>query len=328
MEKRVNINLFTNGYSVATGGSCLDLPIAILTGNFDSNNYTQFLSYKVVKKNWGTNEDDFLLENTKYCNKLGLDFNHYHFNDLNDLFSFIVKSIDIGVPILMPVTYNALFYYLEFNGEVPHMLLITGYDIERSLILITDCNMVRHELPLLVKDYTLYELAITKDIFNTIWKESEKVFSNKYCGLKNNFYTITKKDNNLYICNKYDFIKETVANYNFKTNNCTLKLNTLEEIKDIYLSDFFRDVRRDYWAQFTVLFNFLSDYDKNRSNDIHSFKENFLKQRNILLTKLQTKFSNKSIDRFDYLKESCMKIIHQDEQIFNLLNNLLINKNI
>lgn len=37
------------------------------------------------------------------------------------------------------------------------MLLITGYDIERSLILITDCNMVRHELPLLVKDYTLYD---------------------------------------------------------------------------------------------------------------------------------------------------------------------------
>lgn len=47
MEKRVNINLFTNGYSVATGGSCLDLPIAILTGNFDSNNYTQFFLIKL-----------------------------------------------------------------------------------------------------------------------------------------------------------------------------------------------------------------------------------------------------------------------------------------
>lgn len=44
MIYKVDIDYFVDGYSVKTGGSCVDLPIAIICGNFIEDNYYKFLT--------------------------------------------------------------------------------------------------------------------------------------------------------------------------------------------------------------------------------------------------------------------------------------------
>lgn len=53
MINKTPINYFVNGYSVETGGSCIDLPIAIVCGTIKELFYYMYLFSQVMYKNWG-----------------------------------------------------------------------------------------------------------------------------------------------------------------------------------------------------------------------------------------------------------------------------------
>ena len=52
MIHKVKIDYMPGGYSVATGGSCFDLPAAVIAANYSKECYKYYLALQVFKSNW------------------------------------------------------------------------------------------------------------------------------------------------------------------------------------------------------------------------------------------------------------------------------------
>lgn len=183
------VNFFVNGYAVNKGGSCLDLPIAIAAGSIYEESYNQYLFSLSYLENWERNRVSWYEERKQILSDMNYLFDRKMYTSWQDTLEYIYHVIDEGSYVLLPVTYNALFYYRDIKSPLEHMIMISGYDLEDDTLLVNDCNFVKHGLELVEKEYTIYQVALETKSIERILRKSMvalNITSEEYClyGLK------------------------------------------------------------------------------------------------------------------------------------------------
>ncbi len=166
------VNFFAEGYAVNEGASCLDLPIAIAVGSVCEESYNQYLFTLSYLENWGSHRSTWYEERKQILADMNYLFCEYRSNSWQDMLKYIYQVIDEGGYVLMPVSYNALYYYQNHKTSLEHMIMISGYNLEDDILLVNDCNFVRHGLELVKKEYTVYQVALETRGVERIWKNS------------------------------------------------------------------------------------------------------------------------------------------------------------
>lgn len=339
MLQSLDLNLYLDGYNFEQI-NCVDLPIAALAGYYNNENYYNYCFYYAFYNNWDIpdtkNVQTFRNEILK---KLGMKMNSYKIEDNNNLFSFIKESIDDKIPILFLASYRSLFYYSNYKEENgSHGVIISGYDSERSLIIIRDSKVVdRMENPsideLLSAD-PFYKLQLTEDMLSNIWFESNKIYKEDNESLYNTIFRIEKMDK-LKILSFYDVIEEFIHNFNPSCSKLITFVKKINIIRDNRKNDSvpFDYYRRVFYHSINVIFDFLEKFYKiegtntDKYNNYYKFKNEYLNFRSILLAKLH-KNSLKGI----VLEESSInlmiqKILEMDNKLYNMINELHLNYN-
>lgn len=203
------------------------------------------------------------------------------------------------------------------------MSIISGYDDERNLLFITDCNFVKHGLTLLNKDYTLYEIPLTYKIYEEIWQESHDFFFESNKNLGYHFFTISKS--NSFIPISYNELLEKIILIHKKGENQLIKvIENFEEWMDNEHSDeIILGFRRDFYGQLKVFFDTLkrsvstNDY---KMQLIDKFYNSYIKNREIITSRLITNIlENKKIEtnkRINYID----KISYYDKKLIELIS--------
>ena len=166
------VNFFANGYAVNEGASCLDLPIAIAVGSVCEESYNQYLFTLSYLENWESHRSSWYEERKQILADMNYLFCEYRSNSWKGMLKYIYQVIDEGGYVLMPVSYNALYYYQNHKTPLEHMIMISGYNLEDDILLVNDCNFVRHGLELVEKEYTVYQVALETRGVERIWKNS------------------------------------------------------------------------------------------------------------------------------------------------------------
>lgn len=294
MLHKINLDYFTNGYSVATGGSCVDLPVAVWLGNISASSYLYYLAIKSAERNWSNSSDSWPGETAKVLSDLGFQLHSFKVNSWSDFLSAVKNAIDNHHPLLVPVSYHKLFYYLALDEEYPHMIMITGYDIERQLLLVVDCNIVEHGLPLQNREYTLYQLPLTFDIFKNIWEGSNMYFERSNNPFLGTVYAVSLRMepspaeiNDMRICKKIFSLMNSqnslLARYVSDLNGEDLQIESADE---------FILIRRQAHLQLTVVFDL---YEKilgvgPYADEWQSIRSLFFKDREALINRLEINY--------------------------------------
>lgn len=331
MINKTPINYFVNGYSVETGGSCIDLPIAIVCGTIKELFYYMYLFSQVMYKNWGIepqSQASWINHVNLFLNKMGLKLCCYH-NNWTQSLEIIKHNINNGYPVLIPVSYHTLFYYLEYNEKTPHILIINGYDNERNLLLVCDCNIVDHGLELKNPKYTIYQLPLTCEIFRSIWIKSNLFFESSYQDFYNNQYIIKRINTDSIFSFNY-YLESTIKNCSPENNLLIANLEYLFIKKDKdnpdTINEIFRGLRRDFLGQLKVLFDTLIICTpSNCFSQIEKIKkcyDSFYNYRNTLLSRLQIDLLRKKEFNIDYFETIKNQIMIEDSNLFLFLNDL------
>lgn len=327
MIYKVDIDYFVDGYSVKTGGSCVDLPIAIICGNFIEDNYYKFLTIQTTRKNWGSFDTENGMETMKnLIRDLGLELNDHFYPTWQNTLAAIQENTKSGYPVLMPASYHKLFYYLEYNKKAPHMSIISGYDDERGLLFIVDCNFVKHNLTLHNKDYTLYEIPLTNKIYEEIWQESHDFLFESNKNLGYHFFTISKSDSSLPISYQH-LLKKILLIYQKGENQLIKVIKNFEEwTNNEDNEEIILGFRRDFYGQLKVFFDTLKKSVGTNTRKIQlidEFYDSYLKNREMIISRLiATILGSKKLDKtkqVDYIN----RISHYDNELFELISYII-----
>lgn len=289
MTHKVSLNYFSNGYSVATGGSCLDLPVAVILGNIFEPSYLYYLATKSAATNWGFDKGCWPDATAKILSGLGFNFHTVEVNTWPLFLKEVKEAINNNTPLLVPVSYHKLFYCVEPIIPCSHILMVTGYDEENQKLFIVDCNIVEHGLILPNKDYTLYQIPITFDIFEGIWKGSQLFLRESDNPIAYNLYSISadvsdaiQKDALTVLTNILDSINKTDK----RESLLSFYISRINNFEDV---DEFSMVRRTTLLQLKSLFDLVEKAisDKVLFESWAKEKDNFINLRKILIGRLE-----------------------------------------
>lgn len=323
MIKKIDINYFVNGYSVKTGGSCMDIPVAVVSGTIDKFYYYLYLFLQVCIVNWKKDYINWFNNTKDILFNLNLEIHSIKSEGWDNTLENIKKSIDMGRPVLCPVSYHALFYYLAYNEPSPHMLIINGYDDARKIILVVDCNIVDHGLEFINKEYTLYQLPLSFDVFKLIWEESQIVTSN-YSFLDQTFFTITKKQTESFNFVFNNLIEKFIFSIPYYNNLCT-KIDWLNKHKCLLdkksIEAFFVDIHRENIGQFKVFFDTLRIFCKSSltCENIANFEQIYMLTKKKIISRLQASILHKSNCDLSIIQNQINKL---DKELFAFLSSI------
>lgn len=337
MLKSLDIDLYLDGYNFEQI-NCVDLPIAASAGYYNNKNYFYYCFYCAFYNNWemDNNKNVQPLSNV-ILRKLGLRMSPCKIEDNNKLLSFIKESIDSQIPILFLANYKSLFYYNNYKVENgTHGIIISGYDMDRSLILIRDSKVVdRMENPLidaLLKADPFYKLQLTEYMFTNIWLESNEIYKENNKSIYNTIFRIEKIDE-AKILSFYDVIEEFILNFKTSHNifaTFVKEFNTIKDkIKDGSFS--FALLRRKFYHSITVIFDFLEKFYKinSKNADLYSsyfkFKDEYLNFRSISLSKLHKNALKGIVLNEDLLNSTINKIVEMDNKLYEIINEIYLN---
>ncbi|NJD01330.1 MAG: hypothetical protein FIA99_01735 [Ruminiclostridium sp.] len=315
------INYYANGYAVADGASCVDLPIAVASGLYDYENYYYFLFYHVIENNWGNHSNDWFYKLNYILNKMGLVLKANEVDTSDKLISLIKQNIDNQCPIILPVNYSSLFYsgnYLEFDGS--HSFIISAYDTDKPIIGIIDSNFADHGLKLVNEGYTLYKLYIKHDMIVDIWSYSNAIFSKNKSFFNNKLFSIEKFDQTSitgYNAIILDFLKNYSAD---KSNFADIIMNN-NTIENKNADIVFEGLRRTFYGPIKLLFDIfekasISLDDSKKKLTLEKFKSEYMDYRNGVISKLQADIlRGKKLDKVT-IQNLANNIILKDRELF------------
>ena len=110
MPHKIKMDYFVNGYSVITGGSCLDLPVAVAAGNLSKPAYQSYLAIRVAKENWDFSLCPWADDATQILSYLGFKFENLSINTWEELMFNLKKAVSKNLPLFIPVSYGNILY--------------------------------------------------------------------------------------------------------------------------------------------------------------------------------------------------------------------------
>jgi len=245
--------------------------------------------------------------------------------DPSQLIPIIKQHIDNSTPLLMIVKYSSLFYYFRYMDSsyfARHGLVISGYDSERSLILIRDNGHVQTFFKELVNGTGLFDLQLTDSMILDIWnrnleiQEDSRLFCierisdsliTDYNSLFIEALDIIKNNNNtlFYLINNFNNIKENLNND-----------NNIWQLRMVYVRSL--DILFD---MFDKLFNSITLTTK-KLEEYEDFKNVYTKFRNKIITLLCTRIIRNMILRDDIKCKITNEITYMDEKLVIILQDL------
>ena len=296
------------------------MPVAVLAGNYQKEMYSYYLTIRVINKNWGSESPDWSEDARTGLSFLGLSFDMSYSTTWDNFLKIVKAAIDEGYPVVVPVSYHKLFYYLAVDDECPHILMISGYDDERKLLFIVDCNMVEHGLSLYSKEYTLYQLPLTYNIFREIWEGSHEFFKRKSIPFYGKSFTVKKQS-----CVKENIDIKHVLTKSFIPDDSAIvkfigsltETTTYEDVDFIY-------IRRVALRQLVVLFDtvdsIISSEElclawKNARKETLHLREKVLNRLELVLLK------GRSISK-EYLTQIKRDIARSEEEVHSLIEKI------
>lgn len=196
--------------------------------------------------------------------------------------------------------------------------MVTGYDDERELIFITDCNIVEHGLQLLNKEYTLYQLPLSYKIFKEIWTDSHSYLSDARHYFAYKIYTVKPEGNQLFSCQD-DFV--AALRVIFPTESDKRYTLIKKYVNDLIrnrdsteLERIFRFIRRETYLQHTVLFDALEDLiDDQLKSKWGKLRTEYMKCRGMMLNRLYMSFIDSGQIDEEIIRDKMPKIIEMED---------------
>jgi hypothetical protein len=335
MHNILEINLYKDGFN-NFGINCVDEALAYACGYYEYDNYFKYCLMYGVYINWA---NIFFPENqNKILNKIGLTVNSIEIRGTKELHDIVRSKIDKFTPICLVIDYYHLFYNNEFYKRLhtPHGIVISGYDIDRSLLTIRENCHVGWKEP-------FYEFNIDSKIFDEIYEKSNLHFksaSRQFHKSINKLYFSSGKD---YFCdNLYSIEKQGAQDIlSFKDLLCEFqeileegKSNLVKLIIDFgYLIDLISNYqlgaaqfKRNYLESAEMIFSIMERYlsscnlwDEFRGGFLE-FKQLYIRQRSILVSRiLFNAIRKKSFDQKDQ-NLVIQEVMRLDEGLLGLIS--------
>ncbi|WP_167859158.1 hypothetical protein [Paenibacillus cymbidii] len=172
MEKNLKIASFQNGYSI-NEMRCFDHPVAVGASYYDNLNYYYYCFLYAVNVNWCNQYYSWYHENP-ILKLLGIECCKIAAHDHEDPISKITKLIDNNYPVIIPTTFNSIFYHREYRKRTDlHTLLVTSYNNELGTIGIKESP--RSLSPDFTRDNGLINFVVTEAALREIWCQSQNV---------------------------------------------------------------------------------------------------------------------------------------------------------
>lgn len=319
MLKRLNSEYFVDGYNVATGGSCLDMVIAGALGSIHKISYYEYLFSLSFYSNWGNIDDDWYKFRKELISKMNYEFLLEKFDTWDETLKYIIKCIDSGVYVLMPVTYDALFYNLN-PTSASHFILIVGYDEEKDILLILDSNFVEHGLSLPREKYTLYQVAFKTSSVKDIWEKvldlhPDSNFSKQIYGIVNKSDIHPSIDEWLYIV--LDIWEQS-------TNKKSWFIKAIRESQQIKEKDeigwYIIYLRDNYLGRLLSFFNYFN-YSENvlLKKEIKPISDEFYEIRNTIISRIHIRLLRKEGITDEFIEDATYKIRTLDNELNTVL---------
>ena len=315
--KKLNIDCYADGY-MAGNTSCVDLPIAGASGYYNYENYYYYSFYYAVLSNYSkTDKSNFIEKRKRILNKLGLELVIININDQNELFYQIYEKIDSGKPIIWVVNYMTLFYlpnhYMSFNA--PHGLVISGYDKNKSVLLIREHLLTEPLTKKYFRGHALTELSITYDNCINIWEKSNQLFIKSKDEHENRLYYLEQTQNYGPIIYN-DVVKDFLKNYIGGRNEFIEFLSVFKTIEIKKKDSFWERVRRNYSRQIEIIFDVI-EKALIEMNDAHvncdfynKLKTTYMETRNGIINTIHVNtLRDKNFDLIEYIDNT----YNQDE---------------
>jgi hypothetical protein len=207
---------------------------------------------------------------------------------------------------------------------------VSGYDPDKSLIVIRDYAHVEDIVRLIKRGGSLCKLQLTENMVSDIWIRSNMAFKiDKNSLFHNNVFSIEKTHEPL--INSYgELLKDFVHSYNPDYNNLIHfwddYSNKFTDLKDVNYAE---SVRRTYYRSVVVMFDIfekLFDYFKSDDSkkEFLKFKEEYLEFRNILISKLiASALRNKQL-QYNDLDDLKSKVKAMDKRLFLIVSELYL----
>lgn len=319
MLNRINIDFFANGYSLISGGDCFDLPVATIIGNYKKKLYYYYLAIQVAKKNWQVIDQEW----TEYANDslmlLGFKLASFFVDTWDDFLDIVKECIKQGHPVLVPVSYHKLFYNLEQNDKVAHLIMITGYDEDKQILLVVDSNVVDHGLNLYNKDYTLYQIPLTYIIFQEVWEESYLVFKDKQKSFFNRIFAV-KLEEQLFEIPNICFVMKDIYNHEDSALIRVIDMILNEDVtKENKIN--FDLIRRTTVRQMAVMFDVLQEAAKNEKKlkELKMIRHNTFLVRESIINRLEINYRKGVLPSAESVAKMKLKISRNEAEIFSWL---------
>lgn len=316
------VNFYPDGYAVANGGSCIDLPIAIAAGSMFEESYYQYLFSRSYDVNWSLKNLNSLENQCEILSKMNYKLSVFDSMSWQDVLDKIFEIIEQKGFALMPVTYNALFYYLGLKSTAGHMILISGYDRDEEILIVNDCNFINHGLPLINKDYTIYQAAMRFESVRHIWEVSIKTMD--LGNEEGHLYALQESDS------KHSPASEYIKDYLSQELTSDDGLCKKDRFRNVIFSacnmskaeagDYMYNVRRQYlgWLHpFFDYFRFLED--KVIAEKVQLFANRLYKIRDSQITKVHFRLLRESRITPDYINALLIESDEIEKEIGSII---------
>ncbi len=319
--KSLYIKTYEDGFNYH-GIDCISEPIAIGAGYYNKENYYYYCFLYSIIYNWRP-EVSHIDGVNLILNKLGLKLTPVFVDNSSDLITKTKLSIDNDCPVLMLFDYFDMFYsttYRETHGI--HGVLATGYDTEKSVIVIKEKSHVRGEIP-------LCEFQLTEEMLSDIWVKSNNYRNQNNWAHCNQIYSIEKS------CepeiNSYEqIIKELLDGQYLKNNNSlSIEIENFDRVICGFKNSNANAIsfRSRYTGSVAMFFKLIDKFISSANledsfyNELYLFRNDYMKYRNEVIS-IISKYAFKGKHLDNNKKNEILEKIHtyDNELHFKILN--------
>lgn len=313
------IPTYFNGFNISNI-DCIHYQIANAVGKYNKNNYYFYTFLYCFYINWG--EEYLSWKSNLILKELGIEIKKIVFEDEKELMQQIKASIREGEPVIMINTLNSMYYYRSVyltGSNILHAIIIFEFDDQKDIIVVKDYCQNDEILGEVFTSQPNLDIAMKSEMLMEIWKIAKK----ERPELNENFYALKYTSESSIIT-----IDDFLNHYNICCNNYLEgKLsNKLVEYIDICnisrLDD--RLVREYFFGSLQMFFGVIEKFFISvLDSSYYKFKEEYLNNRDLLLTKLiiyKKRSKHLSNDVKKLLKEN---IVEYDNKLFVKISYLL-----
>lgn len=244
---------------------------------YGNQKYDQFCFLAASLSNWGI--DNKLIARISYLDKImrmiGLTVKQISRSSDIDLPSVVMEYIDKGIPVLIQVKDNALFYspnYRKVPDDYQHYIVVSDYDSERAIFIIRDNEQLYNVFNHLVDNDNagLFKLQITASMFRDICENMVEI-----CVLKEDKASACVSSDADLLTVLLSLLRSAFHTDSNRLVDFIKNIDNLYKTSEFSIQSYYGSVL----VVFTVIETICANVGVNLGNDYTEFKKIYLNKR-------------------------------------------------